>query len=108
MHIPTFPYTNDTRGMAFIEFYNSRAFPKARAMNGHKLGDSTLRVEDAMPLRLDIKLTDPRRRLRGRPVGPYCGSIYPCRYFPHRGWGGAGIGKHGSIFHNPQEKKNHI
>ncbi|KAI3846551.1 hypothetical protein MKX03_008233 [Papaver bracteatum] len=101
MDIPTFPYTNVTLGEAFIEFYDSRAFPKALAMNGHKLGDSTLRVEDATPLQLDVKPTGPRRRIGGRPVGPYFG-IYPCRYFPHRGWGGAGLGKCGSIYHIPQ------
>ncbi|XP_026459944.1 nucleolin 2-like [Papaver somniferum] len=99
MHIPTFPYTNVTLGKAFIELYDLRAFPKALAMNGHKLGDSTLRVEDATPLQLDVNPPGRRRRIGGRPVGPYGGSIYPRRYFPHRGWGGAGIGKHKGILH---------
>ncbi|KAI3877853.1 hypothetical protein MKW92_047098 [Papaver armeniacum] len=96
MEIPTVPYTNVTLGKAFIEFYDFRAFPKALAMNGHKFGDSTLRVEDATPLELDVKPPGPRRTIGGRPVGPYY-SICPCRFFPHRGWGGTGIGKHDGV-----------
>ncbi|KAI3978011.1 hypothetical protein MKX01_032388 [Papaver californicum] len=38
IHIPTFPYTGIPKGIALMEFFDFRAFPKARAMNGHKLG----------------------------------------------------------------------
>ncbi|MCL7043945.1 hypothetical protein MKW94_010097, partial [Papaver nudicaule] len=101
MDIPTVPYTDVPLGKAFIEFYDFRSFPKALAMNGHKLGDFTLRVEDAIPLKFDVRPTSGRRRIHGRPVGPY-GYSYPYRCFPDRGYGGAGIGKHGSIYHQPQ------
>lgn len=53
-------------------------------MNGHKLGDSTLTVEDAMPVRLDVQPTGVSMGLRGNRIG----SIYPfgC-YSTDRGWG---------------------
>ncbi|MCL7050195.1 hypothetical protein MKW94_001434 [Papaver nudicaule] len=104
MEIPTVHYTSVPKGMAVIEFYDIRAFHKALAMNGHKLGDFTLTVEDAVPLQFNARPPGARRRINGRPVGPY-NSIYPYRYFPHRGYGGAGIGKDGGIYHLTQGKK---
>ncbi|MCL7049090.1 hypothetical protein MKW94_017792 [Papaver nudicaule] len=106
MHIPTFPDgTCVPRGMAFIEFFDVRDYPKGLAMNGHRLGDSTLKVEDACPPEFHLRPTGPRKRICGKPVGPYVGSFYRHRYFRDRGYGGAGIGKQGSIYHFPPGKK---
>ncbi|KAI3903546.1 hypothetical protein MKW98_032200 [Papaver atlanticum] len=38
MHVPTVRETDAPQGIAFIEFLHPEAFPKALAMNGHKLG----------------------------------------------------------------------
>ncbi|KAI3874151.1 hypothetical protein MKW92_041262 [Papaver armeniacum] len=82
MHIPTLGFDdNFLEEKSFIEFFDCRGFPKALAMNGHKLGDFTLTVEDAMPVQFNVKPTGGRKRFRGRPVGPY-GAVYPNRYIP--------------------------
>ncbi|KAI3840849.1 hypothetical protein MKW92_053530 [Papaver armeniacum] len=105
MHIPTFPHSSVTLGKAFIEFYDLRAFPKALALDGHILGGFTLRVEDAIPLELHVKPPGRRMKIGARPVGPYSGSVYAHRYFPHRGWGGAGIGKPEGLLNKSAGKK---
>ncbi|RZC52876.1 hypothetical protein C5167_021302, partial [Papaver somniferum] len=78
---------------AIIEFVDPRALPKALAMNGHKLGDKPLTVEEFVPNHLDT--------CGGR--SPYGVSICPFRYlfYSDRGWRGAGIGKRGSPYHFP-------
>ncbi|XP_026382631.1 nucleolin 2-like [Papaver somniferum] len=71
MHIPKFHDIGVAHGIAFIEFYHLYAFPKALAMNGHKLGDYPLTIEDATPLNLNVTGTGGRAVSSGGRFGPY-------------------------------------
>ncbi|KAI3893768.1 hypothetical protein MKW92_008413 [Papaver armeniacum] len=94
MHIPTFHDTGVARGIAFIEFYHLDAFPKAIAMNVHKLGHYPLTIEDATPLNLNVRGTGGRVVSSGGLFGPYGGSTYVHRFLlqSDRGYGRAGLG----------------
>ncbi|MCL7044357.1 hypothetical protein MKW94_015363 [Papaver nudicaule] len=103
MDIPAIPYSGIAEGFAFIEYFDSTHFHKALALNGHKLGDSTLKVQDATPG--ELVRTPPGDSVRSLPARRG-GSFNPSmRHFPVRGYDGAGIGKIGSIYHTPSGKK---
>ncbi|KAI3893769.1 hypothetical protein MKW92_008414 [Papaver armeniacum] len=107
MHIPTFHDTGVPRRIAFIEFYHLDAFPKALAMNGHKLGDYPLTIEDATPLNRNVTGTGGRVVSSGGRFGPYGGLTYIHTFLlrSDRGYGGAGLGRVGSPYRHPSGKK---
>ncbi|KAI3893770.1 hypothetical protein MKW92_008415 [Papaver armeniacum] len=89
------------------QFYHLDAFPKALAMNGNKLGDYPLTIEDATPLNLNVRGTGGRDVSYGGLFGPYGGSTYVHRFLlqSDRGYGRAGLGSVGSPYRHPSGKK---
>ncbi|KAI3870805.1 hypothetical protein MKX03_006789, partial [Papaver bracteatum] len=80
-------------------------------MNGHKLGDYPLTIEDVShvtPLNLNVRGTGGRGVSTGC-FGPYGigGSTSVRRYLMHsdRGYGGAGLGRWGIPYRYPSGKK---
>ncbi|KAI3960907.1 hypothetical protein MKW98_019108 [Papaver atlanticum] len=89
--------TDDTgapRGTALTEFPSLQAFHRALALNGQKLGDSTLRIEDYVPLFLTKRGTGARNRVGKGCLGYYSDTGYEHVIRSHRGYGGAGLGRH--------------
>ncbi|KAI3903793.1 hypothetical protein MKW92_012942 [Papaver armeniacum] len=89
--------TDDTGaplGTALIEFPSLQAFHRALALNGQKLGDSTLRIEDYVPLFLNNRGTGARNKVRKGCLGHYGGTGYEHVLRSDRGYNGAGLGRH--------------